>query len=95
MTTAGVICGPPTQGTKALDWTVPDVFEQELFEKYGTPELIAEAKALGIPVEKQMEWCKLGNAGKAQHDYMLLAARAARRQDEEAEFSGAASGESG
>jgi predicted AlkP superfamily pyrophosphatase or phosphodiesterase len=25
---------------------------------------------LGIPVEKQMEWCKLGNAGKAQRDYM-------------------------
>ncbi len=61
---------PASRGAKTLDWTVPDVFEQELFEKYGTPQLIAEAKALGIPVEKQMEWCKLGNAGKAQRDYM-------------------------
>ncbi len=69
MNTAGVIW-PATRGAKTLDWTVPDVFEQELFEKYGTPQLIAEAKALGIPVEKQMEWCKLGNAGKAQRDYM-------------------------
>lgn len=69
MTTAGVIW-PATRGAKTLDWTVPDVFEQELFEKYGTPQLIAEAKQLGIPVEKQMEWCKAGNPGKAQRDYM-------------------------
>jgi predicted AlkP superfamily pyrophosphatase or phosphodiesterase len=69
MTTAGVIW-PASRGAKTLDWTVPDVFEQELFEKYGTPELIAEAKALGIPIDKQMEWCKLGNSGKAQRDYM-------------------------
>lgn len=69
MTTAGVIW-PASRGAKTLDWTVPDVFEQELFEKYGTPQLIAEAKQLGIPVEKQMEWCKAGNPGKAQRDYM-------------------------
>jgi predicted AlkP superfamily pyrophosphatase or phosphodiesterase len=69
MTTAGVIW-PATRGAKTLDWTVPDVFEQELFEKYGTPQLIAEAKELGIPVEMQMEWCKAGNPGKAQRDYM-------------------------
>ena len=69
MTTAGVIW-PASRGAKTLDWTVPDVFEQELFEKYGTPQLLAEARELGIPIEKQMEWCKLGNAGKAQRDYM-------------------------
>ncbi|MES2593912.1 MAG: ectonucleotide pyrophosphatase/phosphodiesterase [Verrucomicrobiota bacterium] len=69
MTTAGVIW-PASRGAKTLDWTVPDVFEQELFEKYGTPQLIAEARKLGIPIEKQMEWCKAGNPGKAQRDYM-------------------------
>lgn len=69
MTTAGVIW-PASRGAKTLDWTVPDVFEQELFEKYGTPQLIEEARALGIPIEKQMEWCKLGNPGKAPRDYM-------------------------
>ena len=69
LTTAGVIW-PASRGAKTLDWTVPDVFEQELFEKYGTPQLLEEARALGIPIEKQMEWCKLGNAGKAQRDYM-------------------------
>ncbi len=69
MTTAAVIW-PASRGAKTLDWTVPDVFEQELFEKFGTPQLLAEARALGIPIEKQMEWCKLGNAGKAQRDYL-------------------------
>lgn len=68
-TTAAVIW-PASRGAKTLDWTVPDVFEQELFEKYGTPELLREARELGIPVEKQQEWCKAGNAGKAQRDYM-------------------------
>ncbi|MBL9118096.1 MAG: alkaline phosphatase family protein [Verrucomicrobiaceae bacterium] len=69
MTTAGVIW-PASRGATTLDWTVPDVFDQALFEKYSTPKLLEEAKALGIPYEKQMEWCKLGNAGKAQRDYM-------------------------
>ncbi|MBE2282692.1 MAG: alkaline phosphatase family protein [Prosthecobacter sp.] len=67
--TAAVIW-PASRGAKTLDWTVPDVFEQELFEKYGTPSLLEEARAAGIPIEKQMEWCKAGNAGKAQRDYM-------------------------
>lgn len=69
LTTAGVIW-PASRGAKTLDWTVPDVFEQDLFEKYATPQLLQEARALGIPYEKQMEWCKAGNAGKAQRDYL-------------------------
>jgi predicted AlkP superfamily pyrophosphatase or phosphodiesterase len=69
LTTAGVIW-PASRGAKTLDWTVPDVFEQALFEKYGTPSLLKEARAAGIPIEKQNEWCKLGNPGKAMRDYM-------------------------
>lgn len=67
--TAGVIW-PASRGAATLDWTVPDVFEQQLFEKYGTPELLKEARELGIPIDKQQEWCKAGNAGKALRDYM-------------------------
>jgi predicted AlkP superfamily pyrophosphatase or phosphodiesterase len=76
LTTAAVIW-PASRGAKTLDWTVPDVADQGLFEKYGTPALLAEARAAGIPVEKQAEWCKQGNAGKAMRDYMyaLLAAQ--------------------
>lgn len=69
LTTAGVIW-PASRGAKTLDWTVPDVFDQELFEKYGTPSLLEEARAAGIPIEKQNEWCKMGNPGKAMRDYM-------------------------
>jgi len=67
--TAGVIW-PSSRNAKHLDWQVPDVFEQELFEKYGTPSLLAELRAKGIPYEKQMEWCKSGNAGKPQRDWL-------------------------
>ncbi len=67
--TAGVIW-PSSRNAKHLDWQVPDVFEQELFDKYGTPSLMAELKAKGIPTEKQMEWCKSGNAGKPQRDWL-------------------------
>ena len=57
--TAGIIW-PASRGAKTLDWTVPDVFKQELFEKYGTPSMLAEFKAAGIPYEKQQEWCSTG-----------------------------------
>jgi len=80
MKTAAVVW-PASRGAKTLDWTVPDVFGQDLFEKYGTPELLADAKKLGIPIEKQQEWCKAGNAGKAMRDYMytLLASHIIRK----------------
>lgn len=69
MKTAGV-CWPATRNAKTLDWTVPDMMEQELFEKYSTPSLLAECRQAGIPFEKQQEWCKAGNAGKSPRDFM-------------------------
>jgi hypothetical protein len=51
LTTAGVIW-PASRGAKTLDWTVPDVFEQELFEKYSTPSLLEEARAARHPRRK-------------------------------------------
>jgi predicted AlkP superfamily pyrophosphatase or phosphodiesterase len=69
LSTAGIIW-PATRGAKTLDWTVPDVFEQELFEKYSTPSLLADARELGIPVHMQMDWCKKINEGKPMRDYM-------------------------
>lgn len=67
--TAGVIW-PASRNAKSLDWTVPDVGTNELFQKYGTPSLLEECKAVGIPIEKQEEWCKAGTLGKPQRDYM-------------------------
>ena len=67
--TAGVIW-PASRNAKHLDWQLPDVFDQKIFEDASTPSLLKELRAKGIPVEKQMEWCKAGNAGKAQRDWM-------------------------
>lgn len=67
--TAGV-CWPATRNAKTLDWTVPDMMEQDLFEKFSTPSLLAECRQAGIAYEKQQEWCKAGNAGKSPRDYM-------------------------
>lgn len=67
--TAGVIW-PASRNAKTLNWQVPDVFEQDLFEKYSTPSLLAELRAKGIPYEKQMAWCKAGDAGKPMRDWM-------------------------
>lgn len=67
LTTAGIIW-PASRNAKTLDWTVPDVGTQELFTKYGTPSLLEECRAAGIPVDRQEEWCKAGNAGKFPRD---------------------------
>lgn len=67
LSTAGIIW-PASRNAKTLAWTVPDVGTQELFIKYGTPSLLEECRAAGIPVDRQEEWCKAGNAGKFPRD---------------------------
>lgn len=69
LSTAGV-CWPASRGAKTWDWTIPDVFDQEIFMQYTTPSVVEECKAAGIPLEKQNEWCKAGNAGKPMRDWM-------------------------
>jgi predicted AlkP superfamily pyrophosphatase or phosphodiesterase len=39
---------PATRGAKALDWTLPDVFSDELLYQYTTPSLMDECKRVGI-----------------------------------------------
>ncbi len=67
--TAGVIW-PATRNARTLDWQVPDVFDQEIFESNSTQSLLAEFKEAGIPYWRQMEWCKAGGAGKPKRDWM-------------------------
>lgn len=69
LSTAGV-CWPASRGAKTWDWAIPDVFDQATFEKYTTPSVLAECRDAGIPLEKQNEWCKAGNAGKPMRDWM-------------------------
>lgn len=69
LSTAGV-CWPASRGAKTWNWTIPDVFDQATFMQYTTPSVIEECRAAGIPLEKQNEWCKAGNASKAMRDWM-------------------------
>lgn len=68
--TTGGVCWPASRNAPTLDWTVPDIFDQKIFEDASTPQLLKELKAKGIAYEKQNEWCKLGNAGKPMRDHM-------------------------
>lgn len=67
--TAGV-CWPASRAAKKLDWQIPDMSDQALFEKSATPSLLAELKAKNIPYGKQGEWAKAGNVSKAMRDWM-------------------------
>ncbi len=67
--TAGV-CWPASRNAATLDWQVPDVFDQKIFEESSTPSLLAELKEKNIPYWKQNEWCKAGNPGKPMRDWM-------------------------
>ncbi len=61
---------PASRNAKHLDWQMPDVGDQAIYEKTSTPALLTALKAKGIPFEKQGEWAKAGNLGKAARDWM-------------------------
>lgn len=69
--TAAIIW-PATRGAKTLDWTVPDVFDDKLFQGYATPSLLAEWTEAGIPFEKQQEWCKTGRGEERDRMYVQM-----------------------
>jgi predicted AlkP superfamily pyrophosphatase or phosphodiesterase len=69
MKTAGV-CWPATRNAKTLTWMVPDIMDQDLFERFSTSTLLTEIRLAGIPYERQAEWCKARTAGNPQRDYM-------------------------
>ncbi|MEP6668069.1 MAG: ectonucleotide pyrophosphatase/phosphodiesterase [Chthoniobacter sp.] len=69
--TAAIIW-PASRGAQTLDWTVPDVATDELFQKYGTPSLLTEFKAAGIPYEKQGEWWKTGKGQDRDRMYAQM-----------------------
>jgi predicted AlkP superfamily pyrophosphatase or phosphodiesterase len=69
--TAAIIW-PATRGAKTLDWTVADVFKQEVFEKYATPGLIEAFKSAGIAADKQEEWCRTGKGEDRDRMYVQM-----------------------
>jgi predicted AlkP superfamily pyrophosphatase or phosphodiesterase len=71
MKTAAIIW-PASRGAKTLDWTVPDVFSDALFQGHASPGLIDEFKAAGIPADKQEEWCKTGKGEDRDRMYVQM-----------------------
>lgn len=70
--TAAIIW-PASRGAPTLDWTVPDVFTDELFQGFAAPpSLLAEFKQAGIPYEKQGEWCKTGKGQERDRMYVAM-----------------------
>ena len=69
--TVGVLW-PASRGAKTLDWTVPDVGTDEHFQKYGTPELLAECRAAGIPIEKHELWRNNSVGEERDHMYTQI-----------------------
>ena len=61
---------PASRNARHLDWQMPDVGDQAIYERTSTPSLLAELKAKGIPFQKQSEWAKAGNVGKPMRDWM-------------------------
>jgi predicted AlkP superfamily pyrophosphatase or phosphodiesterase len=56
--TTASLCWPVTRGAQAIDWNIPEFYEQELFEAYSTPELWKELQAAGLLVECYGDWSK-------------------------------------
>jgi predicted AlkP superfamily pyrophosphatase or phosphodiesterase len=69
--TAAIIW-PASRGAATLDWTMPDVFANALFQQYGTASLQEEFKAAGIPFEKQEEYCKTGKGRERDIMYVQM-----------------------
>jgi len=54
-TTAAVLW-PATRNAPTLTWTLPDVYSQELFEKFATPAWWEELGKAGVPVQMRGKW---------------------------------------
>ena len=69
--TAG-ISWPATRGAVTLDWAVPDVGTQALYEQFVTPQLLTEFSDAGIPWESQEQWCKTGRGRNRDRMYVQM-----------------------
>jgi predicted AlkP superfamily pyrophosphatase or phosphodiesterase len=68
LNTAGIIW-PATRNAKTLRWTVPDMFGDDSWQKYGTRSWLAELRAEGVPVDNYGEWVKQSSGG-VQRDWL-------------------------
>lgn len=65
----GAICWPATRNARTLNWTVPDMFEANSWEEFGTKSWLAELRSEGIPVDSNSKWVR-DQAGGVQRDWL-------------------------
>lgn len=68
LVTAGIIW-PATRNARTLDWTVPDMFGNDSWQKFGTPQWLEELRSEGIPVDDYGRWVKESTGG-VQRDWL-------------------------
>jgi predicted AlkP superfamily pyrophosphatase or phosphodiesterase len=67
------VCWPKTRGVAAVADNIPEFYEQELFEKYASPELWRELQARGLPVGCYGPW-STRHAFNPMQDWLTLEA---------------------
>jgi predicted AlkP superfamily pyrophosphatase or phosphodiesterase len=66
--TAAIIW-PATRNARTLNWTVPDMFEADSWERFGTRHWLAELRRQHIPVDQYGQWVKESSGG-VQRDWL-------------------------
>ncbi len=68
LVTAGIIW-PATRNARTLDFTVPDMFGNESWQKFGTRSWLDELRKEGIPVDQYGTWVRQSDGG-IRRDWM-------------------------
>lgn len=68
LTTAGIIW-PATRNARTLDWTVPDMFAEDGWSRFGTPFWMDELRQIGLPVDRHGTWVR-ATGGGVQRDWL-------------------------
>jgi predicted AlkP superfamily pyrophosphatase or phosphodiesterase len=69
LVTSGIIW-PATRNARTLHWTVPDMFGDEAWPKYGTRQWLEELRADGLPVDRHGAWTKDSTGGGVYRDWL-------------------------
>jgi predicted AlkP superfamily pyrophosphatase or phosphodiesterase len=65
----GAIVWPATRSARTLDWTVPDMFGDEAWPKYGTANWLDELRQAGLRFDRHGAWTQEASGG-VQRDWL-------------------------
>jgi predicted AlkP superfamily pyrophosphatase or phosphodiesterase len=68
--TAGIIW-PASRNARTFNWTVPDMFGDDAWPRFGTQSWLAELRVAGLPIERQGPWVR-EKSGGVQRDWLYV-----------------------